>query len=375
MTAEHLLSAYIDTNIVILIVAAVWFGAKRLIAGTPFKTAYLTQLHLLYGLFAMIVLSPVMIYLIDTSQQFGIMAERSARPNFSDFLVAQYLHGNIAMTPSSFEWLLMMRSELTREIVALNSWLGYAVFGGLLIGFMAMVLRNARDTWMLLGMIRRSYVLRRIGKIEIRFTHETCVPFSTRGIWRHYIILPTGLLAQNDDVRIAVSHEIQHVRQKDLTWEILLELARPFFFWNPAFAYCKRDVERLRELACDQQVLGRHTHSVRDYCECLLRVCQTSLQGDRRNQIMTPSVPFVHIDRRMNSSHSEGFLRRRILCVLDDGPAAPHRIWAGMTMLMVFTMVMLMTVAMRPANDWSHDRIMLSTIVNLERLNTRDVDQ
>jgi len=252
------------------------------------------------------------------------------------------------------------------------SFWGYAVLGGLLAGFVAIVLRNARDTWMLMGMIRRSYVLRRMGKIDVRFTDETCVPFSTRGLFRHYIVLPTGLLAQSNDVRIAVSHEVQHVRQRDLTWEIALELVRPFFFWNPAFAYCKRDVERVRELACDQQVLSRNTHPIRAYCECLLRVCQTSLLGDRRNQIITPSVPFVQVDRRTNASHSEAFLRHRIVSVLDGGKAAPHRNWAAMTMLSVFAMVILMTAALRPVNDWSHDRLMLSTIVNLERLNARD---
>ncbi|MEP3299980.1 MAG: hypothetical protein ABJO27_26445, partial [Pseudoruegeria sp.] len=230
MTAEHLLSAYIDTNIVLLIVAVVWFGSKRLIARSPFRTAYLTQLHLLYGLFAMVVLSPVIVYLIETSQPLGYVAERAGRLSFSDFLVAQYLHGHIAMAPSSFERLLMIRSELTHEIVSFGSWISYAVFGGLLFGFLAIVARNARDTWLLMGMIRRSFVLRRVGKIDVRFTHETCVPFSTRGLLRHYIVLPTGLLAQSNDVRIAVSHEIQHVRQRDLTWEIALELVRPFFF-------------------------------------------------------------------------------------------------------------------------------------------------
>ncbi|MEJ8561293.1 hypothetical protein QTO30_08700 [Yoonia sp. GPGPB17] len=34
-------------------------------------------------------------------------------------------------------------------------------------------------------------------------------------------------------------------------------------------------------------------------------------------------------------------------------------------------LALFMTVALQPAKDWSHDRLMLSTIVNLERLNTR----
>lgn len=372
MTPEHLLSVYIDTNIVLLTVAAVWFFAKRLITRTPLKTAYLTQLHLLYGLIAMVVVSPIVIYGMDIGQRLGWLSGPTGI-SVSDFLVSQYLHGNIAMTPSKFEHLLMIRTELTHEIASLTSWLGYVVLGGLSAGFAIIVVRNARDTVQLMGMIRRSYVLRRIGRIDVRFTHETCVPFSTRGLFRHYIVLPTGLLAQSNDVRIAVSHEIQHVRQRDLTWEIALELVRPFFFWNPAFAYCKRDVERIRELACDQQVLGRNTHPIRDYCECLLRVCQTSLMGDRTNQIITPSVPFVQIDKRANASHTESFLKTRIMSVLDDEHPQNTRHMGSVLMLSLFAVVICATIALRPVNDWSHDRLMLSTIVNLERLNSRTV--
>lgn len=372
MTAEHLLSAYIDTNVVLITVGIVWFAAKRLIARSPLKTAYLTQLHLLYGLIATVVASPVIVYLIEKGQSAGYMTTATSM-RFSDFLIAQYLHGNIVMTPTKFEHLLMMRTEMTHDIVTFSGWLGYVVIGSLLVGFILIVLRNARDTLQLMGMIRRSYVLRRVGQIDVRFTDETSVPFSTRGLLRHYIVLPTGLLAQNNDVRIAVSHELQHVRQRDLTWEIALELVRPFFFWNPAFAYCKRDIERVRELACDQQVLSRNTHPIRDYCECLLRVCKSSLTGDRSNQIITPCVPFVQIDRRMNASHSESFLKQRILSVLDGPSPTRHRHIGSVLMLSLFAVVICATITLRPVNDWSHDRLMLSTIVNLERLNSRTV--
>jgi len=220
-------------------------------------------------------------------------------------------------------------------------------------------------------MIKRSYVLRRIGRIDVRFTHETSVPFSTRGLFRFYVVLPTGLLAQHNDVRVAVSHEVQHIRQRDLTWEIVLELIRPFFFWNPAFNYCKRDIEQIRELACDQQVLSRDTHPIREYCECLLRVCRTSLTGSTQNQIITPSVPFVQVDRRANAGQSVSFLKQRIVSVLDESAKSGTGRFGVTLMLALFAFVTVATIALRPVNDWSHDRLMLSTIVNLERLNSR----
>jgi len=370
MQIEHLLSAYIDTNIVLLTVAVFWFATKKLFAFSALRAAYQIQLNLLYVLVAMATLSPLLALGIEGFQRIGGMSSQPG-VSLSDFLVSQYLRGNIALAPTEFEHLMMWRAEITHQVASLSNWLGYVVLGGLISGFGIVVLRNARDTLFLRKMIRNSYQLRRIGCVDIRFTPETRVPFSTRGLFRHYVVLPTDLLAQKNDVRIAVSHEIQHIRQHDLTWEIALELIRPFFFWNPAFAYCKRDVERLRELACDQQVLNRRTHNVRDYCECLLRVCRTSLTGDRTNQIITPCVPFVQIDRRRNASHTGNFLRQRVVSMLDGNANIDGRKIGTVLISLSMVATLLMTVALRPSNDWSHDRLMLSTIVNLERLNMR----
>ncbi|EBA12953.1 BlaR1 peptidase M56 domain protein [Roseobacter sp. CCS2] len=118
-------------------------------------------------------------------------------------------------------------------------------------------------------------------------------------------------------------------------------------------------------------MLRKKTHLVRDYCECLLRVCRTSMTGDRTNQIITPSVPFVQIDRRLCASHSGGFLKRRIVSLLDGEVAAGRRRIGNAIIAFSLVLVLFAIVALQPAKDWSHDRLMLSTIVNLERLNTR----
>jgi len=370
MTAEKLLNAYIDANIILAAVAIIWMISKLLIAKSPWRSSFLTQLNLLYAVLVTVVVSPLIVMASDAAVWLGVSSPTNGF-NFSDFLVAQYLDGNIVMAPSKFEQLLTMRTEVTQGFVALSTWTSYAVLGALGLGFLAVTARNARNIWRMSGMIRRSYVQRRIGRIDIRITHEAQVPFSTRGLWRHYIVLPSALLAQNDDVRIAVSHEIQHVRQRDLIWEIALELCRPLFFWNPAFIYCKREVERMRELACDQQVLHRKLFAIRAYCECLLRVCRTSLTADRTNQIMTPSVPFAQLDSRPRASQSMAFLKRRIESMLDVSTREAGRRYIVLLMIPALAIVVNAGIATRASSDWSQDRLMLSAIVNLERLNNR----
>ena len=374
MTVENALNAYIDLNVLLIAVTAIWMVLQWTLARTSLRAAYLTQLRLLYGLIAMVLLSPLIVFCIETCQRWGLVSVRGGF-SLSDFAVAQYLHGNIALSPTKFESLLMLRSEWTHGIASFNTWMGFAVFGLLLSGFGVMVIRNAKNSWRLIRLIGRAYPLRSIGKVDIRVSHETRVPFSTRGLWRYHVVLPTGLLAHSNDARIAVAHEIQHIRQGDLAWEIALELMRPFFFWNPAFARCKRDVERLRELACDQQVLGRKTHATRAYCECLLRACQNSLTTGPATQIVAPSVPFVQLDLRKRANHSEGFLKQRIISMIEQGQSSgSHRLGPVLLMSLLAT-VTCITLAIRPVESWSHDRLMLSTIVNLERLNNRTVSQ
>ncbi|WP_342075197.1 M56 family metallopeptidase [Yoonia sp. SS1-5] len=372
MIAEKLLNAYIDVNIVLLAAAAMWFCLRKLITRSPWRIAFLTQLQLLYTVIAMVMLAPLIVFGFESFQRNGYLAAPSGL-SFSDFLVAQYLHGNIAMAPTKFEHLLTIRSEVVRDFATLSSLFSQIIVAMLAIGGVLVALRNLRNIWQIRQMIHRSYVLRRVGRVDVRFTEETRVPFSTRGFRRFYIVLPTVLLAHADDVRIAVTHEIQHVRQRDLGWEIGMELLRPIFFWNPAFVFCKREVERMRELACDQQILGRRILGVRDYCECLLRVCKTGLGTAGCTQVIAPTVPFVHLDHRAKASQSAPFLKQRILSILDRKAIRGSRYLATGLTVLVAALVVSTTLALRPVNDWSHDRLMLSTIVNLERLNSRTI--
>ena len=107
MTTEHLLSAYIDTNIVLITVAIIWFGFKQMFAHSSLRQAYQTQLNLLYGLVAMLALSPFVAVGTEAFQRWGVLSNQTG-VSLSDFLVSQYLDGNLALAPPEFERLLML---------------------------------------------------------------------------------------------------------------------------------------------------------------------------------------------------------------------------------------------------------------------------
>ncbi len=368
MTIENLLSFYLNMNIVLAIAAVIWLIARSVWSRGPLKHAYLPQLRLVYGVLLSVALSPLIFNGVQMLSQSGFIA-RDQMPNFADFAVAQFLDGNIDMAPARFESLLMLRTEFINSIATLSSPLSQAIAAVLLLMTTFGVVRLINSGACVARTIGRSYLMRRVGRVDIRITHEVAVPFSTRGLWRHYIVLPTSLLSQSNHVRIAVAHELQHIRQGDLIWEILLEAARPIFFWNPAFGFLKREVEKLRELSCDQQVLRNKGLGVRDYCECLLRVCRNSLRLRQNAQLRTPSVPFAQLNASRTSAN---FLKHRVAAMFVSTSRDSGGLWVASFAMVVFLLVVLGGLLSQPANDWTQDRLMLSSIVNLERLDLRN---
>lgn len=372
MVTEQLLSTYLNIHIILLIAAGIWIFIRQGFALTALKHAYHAQLKLAYGVLISVILAVPVLYLIQTFSQQGWIS-RGALPNASDFVVAQFLDGKIAMAPTQFENLLLLRREFTHDMVTLSSLSSQVVATLLALATLFLGYRLFRSAFAVQKTVKGAYVMRRIGKVDIRVTPDVCVPFSTKGLWRYQIVLPASILARSTDMRVAITHELQHIRQGDLGWEIVMEVLRPLIGWNPAFHFWKREVEQLRELACDQQVLRSNRMSVREYGECLLRVCNDTLEATQKAPAqMRPTVPMVPFDGQNDTGASAKFLKRRVRTMTSKAAT-------GDTRLLAYGFASLLTVAVlagaliaQPSGDWSQDRLMLSTIVNLERMDTRN---
>jgi len=371
MIPDMWLNVYIDANIVLFLAAAIWGAVHFLLKHTALKAAYAVQLRLIYGMLLTVALAPLAVLGFSLARQNGLIAE-SFTPNIADFALAQYLDGRIEMAPSRFESLLSLRTGFVHEVATPGTLIGALVIVFLASGISLAVFRGLRAASSVRGMIRRSYLWRRSGRVEIRLTDETHIPYSTRGLRKHYVIVPSALLLHAGDLRIAVSHELQHIRQGDLTWEILLEAVRPLFFWNPAFGFWKRGVDKLRELACDQAVLSRCQIDVRAYCDCLLRVCDNSLRRDTSNLVRLPAVAFVQVDASRRGGASATFLRQRVLSMLAGATVRQSNTLTALILIPVISLTLFVTISAQRSEDWSQDRLMLSAIVNLERLDLRN---
>ena len=352
---DALLNAYIDANIILALGALIWVGTQFCLQRTTLRRAHGTQLRLLYGVLLTVGALPFLILALAPQLQLLNLS-------LSDRIVAEYLDGRFAMTPTNFEAWLNFRSHMVVEVTTLSTLAGQMIAAGLVLGVALASYRVAANFWTVRTIIARSYHWRSTKRVEIRLSEQMAVPFSTRGLFLQYVIIPSDLLSNPRDLRVALAHEFQHLRQGDLTWEAVLELLRPIFVFNPAMGYWKRQVECRRELACDQAVMRSALVSPQDYANCLLNICRKAVTRPVADPQLT--VPLL----RYNGTKNAALLKDRVInLIARDGGA--HSRWVAPALLapliVIFT---LSSVAIQRSGDWSHDRLMLSTIVNLERL-------
>lgn len=366
MAGELLLDTFINANILICVAFTLWIAVRAVMERTRMKHAYATQLRLLNTIFLAIVAAPLVAMSFHALQSLGVA--RGVSLNLSDAVVAYYLNGGFDMKASEFETLVLARDSFVFNVLTgagLIAQLAIAAFSlGVLVG-LARLFYSVACLWRI---VSGSYAWRRFGRIHLRLSDRTLVPFSTRGLLNYYVVLPSHMLGEAEDMKVSLAHEFQHIRQHDLEWEILLEALKPIFFLNPAYHAWKRQVEELREFNCDARVLSTGRIGVRTYCETLLSVCQNTLRRDRAFVIAVPKVTLVTADRSNLIGSKMSMLEMRITSLLDSKRIRCERLLYLAITVPLVCVLMLTTLAIQQPGDWSYDRLMLSTVVNLERL-------
>ncbi len=362
MTAvKPVLDAYLELNLVLGLAALIWLTARSVLSKTSLSHGFVVQLRALKALCLCVLFSPLLALGVS------VLASHTSANGavaIGDIAVAAYLRGDIAMPATQFEALLNTRQRWVETMLSGEHSILSIILAIMVLVSFAYTLRVIRDGLAIRETVNNSFLWRRSAKVDIRLSDRITVPFAVRGLRRRHVVLPTHLLDTPRDLRFALAHELQHVRTGDVEWELGFELLRPLLFWNPAYLVLKYQFDRLRELACDQSVVARKGVDARDYTACLLDYCaRTVVRG-------SPRVLNVAL---VTGGKAKRVLRQRVIA-LADAPSVqttmPH-MFLGMTA--VFAMVLgLGAASVQQTEDWSHDRLMLSTVVNLERLEARN---
>ncbi|MBN9671850.1 M56 family metallopeptidase [Roseibium aggregatum] len=371
---NQMFDVYIDLNITLAFAATAWMAVNLLLARLGRKLVFTVQLGFLNLLFAVIFLSPAIVAVYQQLLASDVVpADYSL--SLADYAVAQYLRGGIAIPAEDFQTLLGVRDRFTESVLTLGPGIGLAVALFLIGGFTWFGGRLAVNFLRLGRVLSACHGWRKAGRVRLLLSDTAPVPFSARGLLYRYVVIPSDLLVTPGDLNLVLKHEFQHLRQGDVEWEIGLELLRPLFFWNPFFYLWKSEVERLRELACDQKVTEDAKVDLKAYCQCLVRAAQAGFR--KRREQLAPSrtesvagVALLEVHEKLLRRSPGLKLRRRIEALLETDRLRPHRGIATLAVLPIAVAVVLTALSLQKPADWSQDRLMLSAIVNLDRLQT-----
>ena len=107
------------------------------------------------------------------------------------------------------------------------------------------------------------------GAPEVLRTEDAAAPLSL-GLFRPLVFLPAGL--GEEETAMVLSHELTHVRRRDLWYKFLLLLVNAAHWFNPLVWWMCRQAGRNLEYCCDDAVVaGRDAAFRYDYGQILLR--------------------------------------------------------------------------------------------------------
>jgi beta-lactamase regulating signal transducer with metallopeptidase domain len=104
----------------------------------------------------------------------------------------------------------------------------------------------------------------------IKRSTEIAVP-QVVGAWRPTVLLPADPPLSDDDLRLAIAHELMHVRRHDVALGWIPAVAERIFFFHPLVGIAVREYLTAREAACDAAVIDALDLEPADYGRMLIR--------------------------------------------------------------------------------------------------------
>ena len=153
----------------------------------------------------------------------------------------------------------------------------------------------------------------------VRRSSETTTPLVV-GVLQPRILLPgNGALSlSEEEERMALCHELSHVKRADLWLGLVPAAAERLFFFHPLVRLASREYLLCREAACDAAVIDTLATSPQEYGRLLLSLGVSRYRA-------SPAVA--------GASSSCSMLERRIAMLRDSSPSTPA--WRVLSLLMV----------------------------------------
>lgn len=257
MNSETLISASIQGGIV---VAAVWLLVKAMPSMPPVAKVWLWRLVFLKFAFGFVGIGNLPLRVLPAPPQQVVLVASADQPVTE--ITGSASTASETNVPNQFPWQLL--------------WLS---------GVVAVSLYSAWRVGKTLGMVRRANPVEAdwaydelamlVDKERIKSmprlleSAETKTALLAWGL-RPAIVLPTGL-GDRADVRLMLAHEVAHLANRDLTWNLLSAIVKGIFFFHPLVWVSAGRAQIAQESAADQRAVRMTGASLKAYGDMLLR--------------------------------------------------------------------------------------------------------
>lgn len=180
------------------------------------------------------------------------------------------------------EQMVLQQSKVTSLAVQAQHQISisthYFVQASLVIGFCWFATKYIHSLFVLKKITRQAFCRHQVSNIHILFHSMSNIPFCWSSFTKHYVLLPESLLEKPADLKLAVRHELQHIRQGDTRWLHFLAILKTLCFINPFIWLWLRKFNELQEYACDEALVLSRSTAVINYAQCLVDLAGDSLK-------------------------------------------------------------------------------------------------
>jgi len=173
------------------------------------------------------------------------------------------------------------------SIAVLCAWvLGIGAYGGWIL-FQSMRLRSvvrsaaSLDVSPLGGMVRAMGAQMGLDAMPRLVESSMVTAPMVVGLWQSTIILPVGFTNHFSDseVRMAIAHELAHIRRRDLVAGLIPTICQLLFFFLPPVWLALREWSLEREAACDADAIAATLETPSGYGQMLMKIVTLDHQG------------------------------------------------------------------------------------------------
>jgi len=254
-----LVAYFLKINLLLSLAAVLLMSAEVVFRGSRLAVPSFFKLQMAYAMMFLSLLAPLLFVnpsMRDLAAESALNPQRGFVAEAAPAVVRRF-NDHMGMTPANL--------ELLQGVLVLLLLSGFALY-------LYEVVKLARS-------LTHSVSHRRQGAVEIRVSLRESLPSSLSLGRRSYVLAPPSLLADKTAFQHCLSHELQHIRQRDTLWIYLVVLVEKLLFFNPFVRVFVSRIKSLQEIACDEElVLGRKVNP-RAYAETLLQMSNWKSKG------------------------------------------------------------------------------------------------